>query len=101
MTGETMPLWLLRPALPPLDDAWTKPRAAHGFVVQARHAAEARELVALRSDELVGPGSEGYKAWLDPSRTDCVLLRLDGPPRVVLRDFREGSGHVERDATID
>lgn len=61
---------------------------ASGFVVRARSAREARELV---SDEcVVGPGDEGREAWLDPRRTSCRALREGGKVQIILRDFLHG-----------
>lgn len=78
-----MTLWHLRPAKPddPILRQWD---VAVGFVVCARTELEARVLAAQKA------GDEGASYWLEAAQTDCMRLEPDGPPRIVLRDFRNG-----------
>ncbi len=85
-----MPIFLLRPNVPDGTEPFVNPETAQGFVVVARHAAEARELVAFADGLTLGPGSEGSAPWINPGLTDCVQLSPTGQSRVVLRDFHHG-----------
>lgn len=77
-----MKLWELRP----VEDAkewepWYD--KAFGFVVRAATAQAAREFVAA-SDQC---GGEGNEVWLDPSKSTCDELTLEGEPEVIIMDF--------------
>jgi hypothetical protein len=72
---------------------WASFDCALGFVVCARTAARARDLVAKireHDDEPETFGTEGAAVWLDPTMSVCVRLDDFGRDRVVLRDFVRG-----------
>ena len=83
-----MRLWKLQPA-----DAALTPWGfrARGFVVRAVSEEAARRVVVEHADdELIGTGGEGAEAWLDPAFTACTPIPVDGPPEIIMRDFRPG-----------
>jgi hypothetical protein len=81
-------LWLLKPrdGLPTTDNPWEpwydKP---FGHVIRAETESDARRLASEDAGEWA---KEMQRAWLDPSLSTCVELLPDGPPKVVLTDFR-------------
>lgn len=52
-----------------------------GFVVLAFTAKAARAFASRASDD------EGPEVWLEPLRTTCVELHVNGPVGVVLKSF--------------
>lgn len=72
-----MKLWLLRRRMGWYDEA-------HGFVVAANTARQARQVAAK------GHGDEGADVWLDPAYVSCSAIRLGVTPRVILSDYKAG-----------
>ncbi len=57
---------------------------AHGFVVRASSEAHAREIASGEA------GNEKAEFWKDPDKSRCEVLRVDGDPGIILRDFHAG-----------
>jgi hypothetical protein len=92
-----MHLWLLRPRddLPISDHPWEPfDDKAFGFVVRAETEADARQLANAAGGDECGPiRTEPYRVggdpWLDPRYSSCVELLPDGPPGVIILDYRQ------------
>ena len=95
-------LWLLRPHAEVLErksHPW-RPwfEKVFGVVVRAANETDARALAqAEAGSEGVGVYRElgcaqeekAAAVWLDPTKTACEMLEVDGPPAVILVDRRE------------
>ena len=83
-----MRLWKLQP----VDADFTQwGFRARGFVVRAVSEEAARRVVVEHADdELIGTGGQGAEVWLDPAFTTCTPIPVDGPPGIIMRDFRPG-----------
>jgi hypothetical protein len=53
-----------------------------GVIVRAENESEARQLASKMA------GDEGSEVWLDPSTTVCDILLAEGPPEVIMVDFK-------------
>jgi len=79
-----MPLFLLKLSHPNSYDVGGL-ETVHAFVVCARDAARAREVVIAAPVDELGPGSEGAEPWSRADQSECVRLSEWGPDRIVLR----------------
>lgn len=81
-----MKLWILEPH-EPRPDPWRQWDVALGFVVRAETEADARAL----ADRSAGDENwENRHPWLDPQLASCKELTPEGPPEVVICDFKAG-----------
>lgn len=55
------------------------------FLVRARSPRAARKIAAQATR-----GDEGAAPWLDPKRSPCKEIKLDGPEEVILSSFTNG-----------
>ena len=95
--GNTMKLWLLRPAenLPEGDDPW-EPwyDKAFGFVVRAETEDGARSLAHANAGDENRGGIFGRKPagsnqpWLDAKYSTCTELTAEGAAEMVMMDFQ-------------
>jgi len=84
-----MKLWLLRPVrgLAMDDDPWNLPYdKVYGFVMRAETGEEARQ----QADEYAMYESDYCNPWLEKKYSICVELTPEGPPGMVMRDYRSG-----------
>lgn len=68
----------------PTNDGHANYDAAHGFVVRAESAEDAREIAAENC------GDEGRDIWKDPARSTSQALLHHGERGIVLTDFNAG-----------
>jgi hypothetical protein len=55
-----------------------------GFVIRARSPAAARALAHTQG--MYDPSD----CWLDPNKTSCTVIPIDGDPAIILTDFNAG-----------
>lgn len=72
-------LYILK--LRPSNEAYD---CAYGFVVRTKTPNHARKLASSMA------GCEGQNSWLSSKFSSCRILKSEGSPEVILRDFNAG-----------
>ena len=86
--GGIMQLWLLT-SLPRRWHDKSHYDIVHRFVIRAESEEQARQLACMSEAANTLRAADG-EDWLDPSKTTCDPLDVDGAEDVILCDFHAG-----------